>query len=206
MKKLLVLIAALFSVISAPATAQAINANPSPSGYFINTDLVKQVICNVVENGHSGQVSGTAFFVRDHVLITAAHVVTHDTGCTIDGQPVTITQVNTALDYAILSSPLSPTELLNISCEGYHIGEAYLAVGYALGENLVVQPLTGSFSTETQHGFAGETRLIGKSFPGMSGGPIFNSRGFVVGIVNGGDSEGRASMVSRSLGDTSICH
>lgn len=185
-----------------PASLSAHDSQPS--GYFINTNLIKQLVCKEQDGGIA---SGTAFYINSHTLITAEHVVA-DSTCEIDGKPVTMSEENVKLDYAIVKTAEDapdPSEVLNWSCDHFNKGETYLAVGYAFGEDLVVQSLRGSNMHEDQEGFADETRLIGNDFPGMSGGPIFDSRGYVVGIVNGGDKDGRSSAVSRELGQTSLC-
>lgn len=204
------LITALAAFALLSTTTQAVADNPQPSGYFINTDLVVQLICTEIKvnaKGGHDEYTGTAFFVGTHTLMTADHVVAGMT-CTVGDKKVTITEEDANLDYAIVTTPASmkePEEVLNYSCDGYKKDQEYLAVGFALGQDKVVQSLRASSSHDEQDGFEAEALLVGKTFEGMSGGPIFDRQGYVVGIVNGGDKEGRASVASRELRQTSIC-
>lgn len=204
------IITAIVAFVLLSTSTYAVADNPQPSGYFINTDLVVQLVCTEIKPNTKGghdQYTGTAFFVGTHTLMTADHVVAGMT-CTIDGKTVQITEEDQGLDYAIVTTPTStkePEEVLNYSCDGYKKDQEYLAVGFALGQDKVVQSLRASSSHDDQDGFESEALLVGKTFEGMSGGPIFDQRGYVVGIVNGGDKEGRASVASRELRQTSIC-
>lgn len=173
-----------------------------PSGYFIDLDLVQRIECKQGTDTYSG----TGWFYKDQSLVTAAHVVEGMNSCTIQGKTVTVTKLDHDADYALLTVESHPSEVLSFTCEPFHKDAKYFAVGYALGEDFVVQPLRGSIeNSDDESGFRGESLLVGKSFAGMSGGPIFNEAGQVVGLVNGGDKEGRSSVVSRSLVDTTLC-
>lgn len=206
LRKLIFSVLAIFAGFSSTAALAE-----QPSGYFINTNLIPLVVCiGASPDGQVGIFSGTAAYIGDNKFITAEHVVHGMTECRVNGKVLVRSEDNVALDYAIFSlldvTPQQlPQEVLNFSCTPFKKEETYLAVGYALGHDLVVQRLTGSRSTTDSPMFAGATILVGNTFTGMSGGPIFNDRGQIVGIVNGGDRTGRANMVSRSLLETSLC-
>lgn len=192
-KLLLGLMAVVFGLSSA-------SAEPNPSGYYINLDLVKKVVCPKGDETYLG----TAFFVGPNKLMTASHVI-HDLECTIDGKPITVLEDNVALDYAVVTYEAGNVEYMNIACEQFTKGRVYLGVGWALGADFAVQRFVASDSREDQKEFVGQIRLVGKSFPGMSGGPIIDDKGFVVGLTSGGDGDGRAIMVTRPMLDTSAC-
>lgn len=196
------LLAALALSVQAPMPG--VTGGTPPSGYFINTDLVQQIVCPSPDG--KGEYLGTSWFAKDGTMVTAAHVVEGMKHCTVRGKEITVTKLDHEADYAIFTVDIHPEEVLSYTCEAFKKDEQYLAVGYALGQDKVVQPMRASSEIDTdEQDFSGEAFLVGKSYEGMSGGPIFNMQGQVVGIVNGGDGEGRAQALSRSLTETALC-
>jgi V8-like Glu-specific endopeptidase len=192
----------LFAAAALGAAQPNTPGTAAPSGYFINAGLVREIFCTDGKDLYSG----TAWFAKDKTLVTAAHVVEHMKKCVIDRKPVTIEKLDHDADYAIIHADIKTDEVLSYTCEPFKKDETYLAVGYALGETLAVQKLRGSsIKDDQEQDFKDESFLVGNSFEGMSGGPIFNMNGQVVGIVNGGDTEGRANALSRPLTDTVLC-
>jgi hypothetical protein len=95
-----------------------------------------------------------------------------------------------------------------ISCDGFHGGQTYFAIGWAQGQDFAIQVLTSTGEHEDvptdelplNHGSIFE----GREFSGMSGGPIVDINGRVTGIVNAGSVNGNWA-VNRELSDTPLC-
>lgn len=152
---------------------------------------VVQVVC--------ADAKGSAFRINDHQLLTAAHVSTN-IACKIDGQPI-VSREEDGLDFAVLEMPGHGG--FKINCEGFKTGTYVFAVGFAGGNEW--QTLTRHYVTYKDTG-DGMRVLLGfpAVIPGMSGGPVFNEKGEVVGVVNR-YSPGFPISYSRPLSDTSVC-
>jgi hypothetical protein len=143
--------------------------------------------------------SGTAF-KTERGWVSAAHV-TSLFGCEIGGVPVGATAEGkldfSRLDYA------DKTRGFKINCEGFKPGTYVFAIGY--GGGYTWQTMTRHLATfkDTDDGLR---FLLGSPtvIPGMSGGPILNEQGEVVGMVNMYAKLFPVSF-SRALKDTSLC-
>lgn len=177
------------------AVAQHSDADPSP--YFLDLNLVHLIVCD------GGTGSGAR--IGSDLILTAAHVAAA-MPCAVDGMAVTIEQIDVAGDYALLRTQVGLPRQMNISCAEPVSGGRYLAVGWAAGLDFVAQPVIGTSSYERrQHPFVGAARFRGSIYAGMSGGPVIDSEGDVIAIVNGGRRDGRPTMVGRLLRDTTLC-
>lgn len=138
---------------------------------------------------------GSGFYVGDGYLVTAAHVMNGnwsvgDMVITLDvsgrEQAAHVLRIDTVLDVAILRYDyLPPIPATAMLCGGqYHVGDAVTARGGPL--------FLGMTTTE---GYIVRLPLAGARDPGMvifsgavshgnSGGPLYDSLGFVVGIVD----------------------
>lgn len=132
--------------------------------------------------------SGTAFFVNNTDLVTAAHVVE---GCSrmtfADGAELTVLQVDAALDLAVMTSAKRSADWLKLSAEVQpRLGETVMALGYPylgdLGQGLTV---TGGNISALQgiDGSRDRVMISAPVQPGNSGGPLLNARGAVTGVV-----------------------
>lgn len=153
--------------------------------------MVKQVLCKYAK--------GTAFRLGDTV-VTAAHV-SNNYGCTIGGEAFTANS-EPGLDFATLEG-LPIGRGMKINCDGFKAGEWYHAVGYASGNPW--QMTVTVLATWERAGNGVRIMLGYPTFiPGMSGGPVMNGAGEVVGIVNS-YWRGQPYSGSRELKDTSLC-
>jgi hypothetical protein len=149
--------------------------------------------------------------------MTANHVVAGQTNCRDDetGEVFEITYQNASQDFAILRYPTTRHRLaLRVQCDGYTAGSSYYAYGYAgvgTGDLAMFRMrATPDFAPAQAHDprsgtiFAGSRILVGTIIPGMSGGPILDVEGRVVGINNA--TAGNLTVgLSREIKDTILC-
>jgi len=169
----------------------AVPAPVSPAQPPYHYPMVKQVICHGAK--------GTAFRLGLNV-VTAAHVTSRP-GCRIEGDEVSAKD-EYGLDFALLSG-LPIGKGMTIDCGGFVPGRWYHAVGYASGnpwQMTVTVLATYKTNNDGMRVMMGYPTFI----PGMSGGPVMNEAGEVVGIVNA-YWPGQPFSASRELKDTSLC-
>jgi len=176
----------------AGALAFVLSAPVSPAVSIAHYPQVHRAICS------DGR--GTVFRIDADTFLTAEHV--SDGGCTVNGEPVEVTEATEELDFAILATA-QKGHGLPISCEGFRPGQYYFAAGYAFGWPL---QRTVMVRAHAQKHYTGLTILFGPELfvGGMSGGPVMDAKGRVVGIVNARNEEYHVSF-SRELKDTSLC-
>lgn len=144
---------------------------------------------------------GTAFRVGPTTMVSAAHVTSGE-NCKIYGRPFELIEQNGAKDYSILSVERKGGAI-PVNCNGFIPGQWYFAVGYANGAQW--QTSVPIFATIVVIG-NGMRVLRREAIPGMSGGPILNSKGEAVGIVNARDIDPFSELTfSRELKDTPLC-
>lgn len=180
-------LAALLSLVPSPAVTTA----PTGPAFF---KAVKQVTCRT--NGRVGK--GTAF-IAEHKIISVAHV-TNIGNCSIDGMPITGIAEG-KLDFSIIGE--SKERGFRIDCGGFKPGTYVFPVGYAKGwpwQTMLMLLATYQKDDESRQVLLGDPTVI----PGMSGGPILNERGEVVGVVNAYVA-GMPFSFSLPLSETSIC-
>jgi hypothetical protein len=163
-----------------------------------NVDDAQLLVC--------GNRSGTVWRISGDRYVTASHV-SEVSNCSLGGRPIRVIQSDVALDYAVLSSSRGEGREYEIDCGGFVAGEVYRAIGWARGTDLLALPVAAT--GETWAGQLGNTTgtysfhlLRGGAIPGMSGGPVLNRAGKVVGMVNAGSP---STLLSRPMSETPMC-
>ena len=151
--------------------------------------------------------SGTVWRISGDRYITADHV-SGARSCTMDGTPARVIHRDLRGDFAVISTSRGSGREYEIDCGGYAAGQFYRAIGWAGGRDLLALPVVASGSDwiGTIGNDTGQRRfhrLSGIVYPGMSGGPVINREGKVVGIVNAGSPFGL--FLSRPLSETALC-
>lgn len=174
---------------------------------FVNLNTTHLIECQVGQEFYLG----TAFQITPTVLVTAGHVTGSrpNTCLQLDqDKKLVVYDTNSDRDVSLLATyKTSDSPTLKYSCQGFHPGETYYSLGYAHGKELLLVKLTALkgrynlYEEPTPHGFQLLTGLI---YSGMSGGPILNSSGIVIGINNASNYNNGRSL-SRPLQDTSLC-
>jgi RNA-directed DNA polymerase len=154
---------------------------------------------------------GTAFFLKDIGLVTAAHCVedVHDDlevyhpSKPANKFKVTVAKSCGDRDLAILNHDIPNNEFyeLDRSIQTVSVGEQLTAVGYPSfgpGDKINVRP--GNVSSLPKKNGVQLIEVTQKLAQGMSGGPLINGENAVVGIVHkGGPSEGRDFAIHISV-------
>lgn len=160
--------------------------------------------------------NGTAFFLAGVGLVTAAHCVEglsevevlhpsrHTTTFTVK-----VRHYDKHRDVAVLDHGTIPaTEFYELepATKPAAVGDAVVALGYplwGLGEGLNIRP--GEVSSLTVRSLVKKIEVTQQLTQGMSGGPILNTVGEVVGVIHkGGPDEGRQLAVRLSELEASI--
>jgi hypothetical protein len=161
---------------------------------FVQFPLVHKVSCD--------EGSGTGFRVGlDHWLSVAHVTAMHN--CAVDGAKIAVTEQDGSRDFSRFDTEKGVPNGFRVNCSGFIPGTWVWAIGHAMGKP--VQTALALYVTYAKSG-DGKRVLIGEYdvIPGMSGGPILNSEGEVVGLVNAYIPHTPISL-SRELRDTSIC-
>jgi RNA-directed DNA polymerase len=153
---------------------------------------------------------GTSFFLKGVGLVTAAHCVEGATEVKVlhpskhtTTFTVKVLHFDKDRDLAVLDhSPIPPTEFYELepAAKAAAVTDAVLAIGYPhwwVGESLNIRP--GEVSLLTARFGVRMIEVTQELTQGMSGGPILNVAGEVVGIVHkGGPDEGRQLAIRLS--------
>jgi S1-C subfamily serine protease len=160
---------------------------------------------------------GTGVVISEDTMMTADHVIAGQTGCHDDetGETFEVVYKNASQDFAILRyTKTKHKHWLKVSCDGFTDTGTYYALGYAgvgtgdlsmfrLRATNEVAP-EGSKDQRSGTDFTGTRVLDGTVIPGMSGGPIVDIRGRVVGINNATANNFRMAL-SREVKTTLLC-
>lgn len=139
---------------------------------------------------------GTAFFINDRELMTAAHVLNLEYFSLLNdfyirdskGHTYKIQQINklsSRRDMIIFELETYPEIFLALDVSrDVEIGDTVFSVGNAQGEGISFRAgQVASFTTEPQHGMWKDIRFTSPASPGNSGGPLLDVDGNVVGLI-----------------------
>lgn len=156
----------------------------------------------IIEHSANGGEQGTAFFLKGVGLITAAHCVEGVSDFTIyhptkpaNRISVTVQKRCTHRDLATLGHSVQETEYFELEAASRSVAvggvvTAYGYPGYGPGDKLNVRP--GSVTSLPIKSAVPMIEVTQELTQGMSGGPIVDCHGDVVGIIHwGGPDEGR---------------
>jgi hypothetical protein len=180
----------LFALV---ASLMLSSASPVHAGepYAHDDTAVVRITCS----SEDSRWTGTGVKVSETTYVTADHV-TRGGECYADDTRLTVAYENEELDFAMFVTDADVGGFVPYSCKGYKVGETYLADGY--GDSFYWARHEPWLATEYKWGLF--QSFIGNGAPGMSGGPVFNRKGEVVGVVNM-----RWPMRSIALVNTPLC-
>jgi S1-C subfamily serine protease len=138
-----------------------------------------------LEDGREGTCSG--FVIQPGIVMTAKHC-TEDGPVTADDKPTTLIARDDLYDLALLATDTGNRPALQLRSSGLLRGEHVTAIGYAGGQGFLAQ-MPGSVMLLRARVEADIAPCVIMSYigiPGMSGGPIIDSRGLVVSVVSRG--------------------
>lgn len=150
------------------------------------------------------QVRGTAFWIgRDGTAITNAHVVPSCKALTVGGVPAKVVAADKTNDLAILKrGGEGAVETLPVRSTDPVLGEEVSVFGFALSE--VLAP-SGNFTKGTVTATSGlqnnaaHFQHSAAVQPGMSGGPMLDEKGRVIGVVVGKLNAVKVAQVTGDL-------
>lgn len=159
---------------------------------------------------------GTAFYIGNRVFLTAYHVMNEDRIC-VDSASLTrmeLVKTDEANDLSVItfrSNQKIMDDGFKVNCKGFKKGQVYLTMGYAGGQVFIINKLvdTGKVTKKdlviNDTNMGGMRELDGLLVQGMSGGPVVDLDGKVVGINNVTGYFG-SKTYSYELKNTSICN
>lgn len=158
---------------------------------------------------------GTVFRVGNRI-VSAAHVW-QGGKCRPQGAIKNSELIDHSIDYVEVGDTDLAAPRFEVACEPFSRTQYYTAIGRAAGQRTLskvrLQSTGLQLTREAYPNFSAFSvnswQMVGttprhKVVPGMSGGPVLNWRGQVVGIILGYDKKGASSYI-RSVLDTPLC-
>ncbi len=182
-KALIPVAVAILAVLAALACGGS--DTPAPDSV---ADVTEQALPSVVQIV-AGSSSGTGFIVSENgLVVTNRHIVgsaRRVTVLTATGEEYRgqVVQRHSVLDlaYVEIDSDRTFTPLAIGDANGVSVGEAVIAIGYPLGEELGLEPTVsrGIISAKRDDYLQTDASLN----PGNSGGPLLDASGNVIGVI-----------------------
>ena len=180
---ILTALAAMLAILAVLACGGA--ATPAPNSV---ADVTEQALPSVVQIITSSG-SGTGFIVSENgLLVTNRHIVGNARRVTVvtsTGEEYRgkVIQRHSVLDlaYVEIDSDRTFTPLVIGDASDVSVGEAVIAIGYPLGEELGLEPTVsrGIISAKRDDYLQTDASLN----PGNSGGPLLDTNGNVIGVI-----------------------
>ena len=139
---------------------------------------------------------GTAFFINDKELITAAHVLHLEYFSLLNdfhirdsnGHTYKIAQIkkfSSIRDMAVFDLETYPEHIIGLEvAKEVEIGDTVFSVGNAQGEGISFRAgQVASFTQEPEYGKWKDIRFTSPASPGNSGGPLLDINGEIVGLI-----------------------
>ena len=151
--------------------------------------------------------------VSPRYMTTAAHVVGKSRVCNVQIEGVrprtitlTVVRVEQDHDFALLRSKENFPDHRMINCDGIYLEDSYAIAGYPFGGPFKVseaEPIDRYYNT--QDGPKHLRAMDSNTHRGMSGGPVIQSDGRVVGYLVGEMRDGTRNDVVKEYRDVSVC-
>lgn len=185
---LLIILAVILVPNLDPDTFSVLNANAKAA----DTKLQRAIDSSVLVNGISDPGRGSGFFVAREYILTANHVLPSSSRANIvmnDGSQLSATVVARDLehDLALLKSDSKSNRFLRLQdFKKVRIGQEVYLIGDPLGSggNSVKFGIVSFIPSSLESSFEKATRIDANGAGGMSGGPVVNPLGRVIGIIN----------------------
>jgi hypothetical protein len=163
----------------------------------INLSAVRQIRCDVPGNP-AYYWTGSGSLIEKNTIVTAYHVADGDKCVDVaTDAPLTMYKSDKVHDIALMTGDLPEMPYIRYSCQGYKDGvyNAYGISGYHADFSMFRQVRLTYVGREDFYytiDAAGDkagmdmATFTGATVHGMSGGPIMNAYGYMVGLVNAG--------------------
>jgi len=190
MKPLLLSFLFLINVSCIPyQLVDTVPTTPALPTLKITQTVLTSIVPISIQTVKGGIYRCTAFNIAPHTFVTAAHCIEWihrfpDAVLYVKTQRAAILKENETVDLAVIVSDI-PVPALSIRAKPLKLGEAVQAAGYGLGlsfpfvSNHTVLSLNYRIPPESYPG----TIFMNSFIEGMSGGPIYDANGHVVGVI-----------------------